>query len=178
MTRLARHLLAVTALPFVVAVVVPTWLAGRYGAPLRVAAAWPLRLAQLAGLASVIVGLLLFVASLRRFAADGEGTLAPWDPPRRLVISGPYRYARHPMISGVFCILLGESLILLSRPHATWMLLFLAINAVYLPLVEEPRLMRRFGAPYGEYRRHVPALIPRLRPWDAAVEERSRTRRD
>lgn len=99
------------------------------------------------------------------FARDGEGTLAPWDPPRRLVVRGPYRHVRNPMISGVSIILFGEALLVASRPHLIWALMFLTINALYSPLFEEPQLRRRFGTAYDEYCRHVPRLIPRLRPW-------------
>src|SRR4051794_25639515 len=95
-----RHLVSIAALPFTVAVVVPLWLARRNGLALAAAAA-PLALAQLAGVLVLAVGLVLFASSLRRFASDGKGTLAPWDPPRELVLRGPYRYVRNPMISGV-----------------------------------------------------------------------------
>jgi protein-S-isoprenylcysteine O-methyltransferase Ste14 len=61
--------------------------------------------------------------------------------------------------------LFGEAAVLLSPPHAAWAALFLAINGVYIPLVEEPQLVRRFGESYREYARHVPRVIPRLRPW-------------
>jgi len=61
-------------------------------------------------------------------------------------------------------VLFGEALMLLSRPHATWALTFLVINAIYIPLFEEPQLSQRFGAAYDEYCRHVPRLLPRLRP--------------
>jgi protein-S-isoprenylcysteine O-methyltransferase Ste14 len=36
---------------------------------------------------------------------------------------------------------------------------------VYIPLLEEPLLLERFGDGYREYCRHVPRLLPRLRPW-------------
>ena len=90
------------------------------------------------------------------------------DPPRELVVRGPYRYVRNPMISGVVFVLFGEALLLLARPHLEWAILFLLINCVYIPLLEEPQLERRFGAAYTEYRRHVRRLIPRLRPWTPA----------
>ena len=109
---------------------------------------------------------MLFVASLRRFAGEGEGTLAPWDPPRRLVVRGPYRFVRNPMISGVIFLLFGEALVLASWPHAAWALAFLALNAVYIPLVEEPQLERRFGDAYREYRANVRRFLPRLRAWE------------
>jgi protein-S-isoprenylcysteine O-methyltransferase Ste14 len=70
------------------------------------------------------------------------------------------------MISGVIILLVGEALVLLSRPHLEWAIIFLGINALYIPLFEEPVLKRRFGADYGEYCRHVPRLLPRLRPWE------------
>ena len=69
------------------------------------------------------------------------------------------------MISGVVFVLFGEALLLGSRPHLLWALLFLAVNLVYIPLLEEPLLERRFGAAYREYCRHVPRIMPRLRPW-------------
>ena len=71
----------------------------------------------LLGCVLLVIGGTLFVASLRRFAGEGEGTLAPWDPPRRFVVEGPYRYVRNPMISGVIFLLAGEAAILRSVPH-------------------------------------------------------------
>jgi protein-S-isoprenylcysteine O-methyltransferase Ste14 len=161
-----RHLASVVALPFVVTLVVPVWLARRSHSILEVGSSPLSILAQVAGVLLLLLGLLLFLSSFRRFAAEGEGTLAPWDPPQRLVVSGPYRYVRHPMISGVVFIVFGEALVLQSRPQLNWALLFLAINLVYIPLLEEPLLARRFGPDYAAYRRHVPLLFPRLHPWD------------
>ena len=165
MLRLLRHLLAIAILPFSVTVLVPVWLARRNGTALGPGATPPALLAQAAGGALLIIGLILFVASLRGFDREEAGTLAPWDPPRRLVVRGPYAYVRNPMISGVLFVLLGEALLLLSRPHVEWALIFLLINAVYIPLLEEPLLLERFGDGYREYCRHVPRLLPRLRPW-------------
>ncbi|PYK00947.1 MAG: hypothetical protein DME23_05630, partial [Verrucomicrobia bacterium] len=62
-------------------------------------------LLQVVGFALLSLGLLLFVASLRRFATDGKGTLAPWDPPNKFVVRGPYQFVRNPMISGVILLL-------------------------------------------------------------------------
>ena len=59
------------------------------------------------------------------------------------------------MISGVVLILFGEALVLLSPAHGAWAASFLALNLLYIPLVEEPQLERRFGDAYREYRRHV-----------------------
>lgn len=113
----------------------------------------------------LVVGLLLFVSSLYHFATRGRGTLAPWDPPRSLVVTGPYRFVRNPMISGVLFILFAEALLLSSGALLGWAATFLVINLIYIPLFEEPSLALRFGGAYGEYRKHVRRFIPRLRPW-------------
>ena len=148
------------------AVLVPLWLARRSGLTPAMATGAGGLVVQVVGLVLLAVGLALFVASLRRFATEGHGTLAPWDPPRELVVRGPYRHVRNPMISGVLVFLLGEALVLRSRPHLMWAFTFFVINAVYIPLLEEPDLEQRFGESYREYRRHVPRLLPRLRPWN------------
>ena len=161
--RVAR---AILPLPFVATVIVPALIVatdpdavGSGGGAQRVAA-----IAAGAGL--IGAGLALFVATVRLFAAVGRGTLAPWDPPRRLVVRGPYRHLRHPMISGVALILAGEALALASGGIAIWLAVFVGVNALYLPLVEEPALRRRFGADYDRYTANVRRWIPRLRPWE------------
>jgi protein-S-isoprenylcysteine O-methyltransferase Ste14 len=164
-----RQLLSVAVLPFVMTVVIPIWIARGEGTTLSLGSS-PAELAlQTLGVACLALGLWLFGYSLLHFAARGRGTLAPWDPPRKLVVSGPYRYVRNPMISGVVFILFAESLLLLSSAHGWWALGFLSANAVYIPLMEEPQLEERFGESYREYKRHVGRLIPRLRPWDAST---------
>ncbi len=161
-----RQLLSIAILPVTVTVVIPIWLARRHGIRFAIGTTTPEILLQLIGAASLAVGLLLFGSSLRQFAVRGKGTLAPWDPPKHLVVEGPYRYVRNPMISGVLFVLIGEALLLRSWAHGQWALLFLVINLVYIPLSEEPQLEARFGASYAEYRRHVRRLLPRLRPWN------------
>jgi protein-S-isoprenylcysteine O-methyltransferase Ste14 len=162
-----RHLVAIALLPFTVAVLIPLWLARRNGTSLVLGSGLGELALQSLGLVLLSLGLLLFGASLRRFAVEGQGTLAPWDPPRRLVVRGPYRYVRNPMISGVVLVLFGEALVLLSRPHLQWAVIFLGINAIYIPLFEEPLLANKFGESYRNYCRHVPRLLPRWRPWEA-----------
>ncbi len=166
MLTLLRHALSIAILPFTVTILVPLWIARSNGIELALADSGGGLGLQVVGLAALGVGLVLFTASLRRFATEGEGTLAPWDPPRRLVVRGPYRFVRNPMISGVIFVLLGEALLLLSLPHALWALAFLALNLVYIPLLEEPQLELRFGDPYREYCRHVPRVVPRVTPWE------------
>jgi len=152
-----RHLAAILLLPGVVAVAVPVLLLWRDGPQFS-------RLAVI-GIPLIAVGLVLIVGTIRLFASVGRGTLAPWDATTRLVVSGPYRYVRNPMITGVLLVLLGEAASFQSLPVLLWFAVVFAVNAVYMPLVEEPGLERRFGDEYRTYKAHVPRWLPRTRPW-------------
>lgn len=118
------------------------------------------------GLVFVFVGGTILSATIIMLIRIGRGTLAPWSPTRRLVISGIYSYVRNPMISGVMIALLGESLIFHSTNIFVWLVVFFSINHVYFIASEEPGLARRFGGEYLEYKRNVPMWIPRLTPWN------------
>ena len=117
-------------------------------------------------LSAASIGFALCVWTLKLFTKYGNGTPAPWDPPRKLVITGPYRYSRNPMITGALLLLLAEALLFHSWPIATWMILFFVGNAIYFPLVEEKGLEKKFGDEYLKYKARVPRWIPRLRPWE------------
>jgi protein-S-isoprenylcysteine O-methyltransferase Ste14 len=167
-TAVWRQVRAVVLLPGTVTLAVPALILWRTGS---VDVGWGLPdglalLPVLLGAALVAGGLLLVVRTVALFARVGRGTLAPWDPTSRLVVRGPYRHVRNPMISGVLCFLLGEAALLGSPPLLAWAGVFFAVNAVYLPLMEEPGLSRRFGEEYETYRANVPRWVPRLRPWD------------
>ncbi|MHA1113585.1 MAG: methyltransferase family protein, partial [Alphaproteobacteria bacterium] len=103
--------------------------------------------------------------TMRLFARFGDGTPAPWDPPQRFVLRGPYRHLRNPMITGVLIFLLAEAAFFRSWDIAAWFAVFLAANAVYFPLIEEKGLAARFGADYARYKANVPRWLPRLTPW-------------
>jgi protein-S-isoprenylcysteine O-methyltransferase Ste14 len=92
-----------------------------------------------------------------------KGTPVPFNPPPEIVTSGPYRYARNPMLTGVFVFLFGLgfafdslSLTLFFTP------LFIAVNVWELKQIEEPELAKRFGEAYIEYRQRTPMFIPGL----------------
>jgi protein-S-isoprenylcysteine O-methyltransferase Ste14 len=67
------------------------------------------------------------------------------------------------MISGVMSILLGEAVLAASLPLFIWFVIFVIVNAIYIPLAEEPGLAKRFGDDYLDYKRNVPRWIPRMR---------------
>jgi protein-S-isoprenylcysteine O-methyltransferase Ste14 len=159
-----RHARAILLLPGVVAVVTPAVLVALTGTEIG----WGLpgalgALPVAVGAALVATGFAVWAWTVRLLARVGEGTLAPWDPTRRLVVEGPYRHVRHPMITAVLATLLGEAVLLGSPAIALWSAGFVVVNAIYLPLVEEPGLVRRFGAEYEAYRARVPRWLPRLR---------------
>jgi protein-S-isoprenylcysteine O-methyltransferase Ste14 len=94
-----------------------------------------------------------------------KGTPVPFNPPPTLVCTGPYRYARNPMLTGVFLILFGigfslgsMSLVLVFTP------LYVLMNYWELKHIEEPELVARLGDGYLEYRGRTPMFIPGRRP--------------
>lgn len=141
-------------LPGTVTVVVPALLVD------EVDVSW---IRGVAGVLLIACGLALFAWTVSLFVRIGRGTLAPWDPTRRLVAAGPYRYVRNPMITAVLTVLVGEAVLFASAALAVWCALFFAINSLWFVLYEEPGLERRFGADYREYRRRVPRWLPRFR---------------
>lgn len=164
---LLKHLLAILLLPFTVVIIVPVLILARsHSLNIGWSLSPPLNLLpSLAGLLLVFSGLVLMVKTIALFATVGQGTLAPWTPPTQLVVRGVYQHVRNPMITGVLCILMGEAVISGSRPLLTWFILFLVVNLIYIPLLEEPQLERRFGEAYRQYQQHVPRWIPRWKPW-------------
>jgi protein-S-isoprenylcysteine O-methyltransferase Ste14 len=119
----------------------------------------------LLGVALMTTGFALWAWTVRLFARIGQGTLAAWDPTRHLVVAGPYRYVRNPMITAVFDLLLGEAALFGSLALLVWSAAFVAINCVYFLLYEERGLERRFDEEYLSYKRNVPRWIPRLTAW-------------
>ncbi len=113
----------------------------------------------------LLAGILLAAWTMHLFHTIGRGTAAPWEPPKKLVVAGPYCHVRNPMLTSVFIVLAAEALLLNSWALLLWLFCFFAANLLYFPLVEEKALGRRFGEPYLTYKRNVPRLIPRLTPW-------------
>src|SRR5271169_3808690 len=120
------------------------------------------------GLAIVVVGLTLFIATVRMFILIGKGTIMPWDPTRRLIVASLYSYVRNPMILRLIILQIGEAILFTSYGIALLALFNLVLNTVYFILSEEPGLEKRFGQEYAQYKRNVPRWIPRLKPWRPA----------
>ena len=161
-----RHLKTIMILPFSVMVVIPL---------LVLLFTPPWNLSYLIGISAPIlfgVGFILglmsvafFISSLVLFLRISEGTLAPWDPSKKLVVRGYYRHMRNPMIAGVGCVLFSEALVFDSLLLMIWTVLFFGLNHFYFILKEEPDLLGRFGREYQQYKTHVPRWWPRRFAW-------------
>ena len=93
-----------------------------------------------------------------------RGTPVPFNPPPKVVNTGPYRYARNPMLAGVFLFLFGIGFIVNSVSLVFFFTpLYVLINVWELKKIEEPELIKRLGTEYIEYRRHTPMFIPGCR---------------
>src|SRR5215470_17305283 len=103
------------------------------------------------GLVPILIGALILLRCIWDFAVAGRGTLAPVDPPTRLVVRGLYRYVRNPMYVGVVSALLGEAWLFASFPLLIYAACTFLVVHLFVVFYEEPSLRRRFGESYEEY---------------------------
>jgi protein-S-isoprenylcysteine O-methyltransferase Ste14 len=143
----ARAVIAFLALPGMVAFVIPVaWL-------------WNTdhkHLAQPFGLAVLALGIVALLWCVRDFYVSGKGTLAPWAPPKRLVIVGLYRYSRNPMYVSVILVLLGWAISFGSLGLFVYAGVIMAGFHLRVVLGEEPWLARTHGGEWERYASHVP----------------------
>lgn len=124
------------------------------------------------GLMVCLTGLALLITSIVLMIRIAKSTVMPWDPSQNLVVRGPYRFLRNPMILGVIILLLGEALMLSSYGIAILAGVFFIGNTAYFSFVEEPSLETQFGEAYRRYKANVPRWLPRLKPWRPREDSR------
>ena len=114
------------------------------------------------------MGLLLWLDCVVLFYKIGKGTLFPSKKveTKSLVIVGPYKYVRNPMIIGVIITSVGESLVFGSMWILFFAFCFLIGNLIYIPLSEEKHLIERFGEEYIHYKKCVRGWIPKLKAYE------------
>jgi protein-S-isoprenylcysteine O-methyltransferase Ste14 len=146
-TLFLRALIAFLVLPGIVAFLVPL----RLLAPRTFVNAW--------ALIPLVLGILFLLACVREFYVAGRGTLAPWAPPQKLVVTGLYRFSRNPMYIAVLLVLGGWALAFQSRSHATYAALMMTIFYVRVLLFEEPWLAMTHGDEWVNYKAGVPRWL-------------------
>ncbi len=157
MSPFIRTLIFTIIAPGFWTVLVPYWVVGR-GTRLELCGA------AVAGGLLVVAGVALYLTcAFWGFALHGKGTPAPIDPPKKLVVEGPYRAVRNPMYWSVLCVMLGEALAFHSVALAEIGCAFFACTALFVIIYEEPMLRRKFGAEYEVYCRQVPRWFPRFK---------------
>ncbi|MFP5234367.1 MAG: methyltransferase family protein [Acidobacteriota bacterium] len=118
--------------------------------------------AQIGGLIVCGIGAALALSCVAAFAWIGKGTPAPFDPPRTLVIRGPYRWVRNPMYEGAAVALAGAALFYRSVALWAFVAAFLVATHLFVILYEEPHLRRVFGQQYESYCHTVHRWAPHL----------------
>lgn len=145
----------------------PRWFASSKGVTL--APHW-----NAGAIALFLIGGAIMLKCVWDFAWTGRGTPAPFDPPRRLVITGLYRFVRNPMYVGMGLVLIGEMLLWpqIARELVFLMIVLWALVNGFVMLYEEPHLRDKFEDDYVEYCKSVRRWLPRFTPFD---KERERT---
>src|SRR5262245_1325002 len=116
---------------------------------------------QVAGMIMVMIGTAIALWCVFTFVFIGKGTPAPFDPPRKLVIRGPYRFVRNPMYIGAGMTLAGAALFYESLSISIYTGVFFLITHVFVVLYEEPTLRRTFGDEYEAYCRRTTRWRPK-----------------
>ena len=151
-----RALLAFLIVPVVVAGIVP----------FTIALCDPFKsTGSLAGILPLATGLAILLWCVRDFYVAGKGTLAPWDPPKKLVTVGLYRLVRNPMYVGVILILLGWAIVTGSPIVSGFTLLMSSAFYFRVKMHEEPWAERTFAAEWQNYKDNVPRWLPQLKTY-------------
>ena len=158
-----RSLAALLLVPGSVAVLVPALILRHQSAARSPGFSLP----GLAAGLMILAGSALLLACVWQFFRYGRGTLAPIDPPRRLVVSGLYRFTRNPMYNAVGLVLVGEAALFRSTSLLAWLAAFVTVVHLFVVFSEEPALKRRFGRSYEDYRQAVPRWGLAHRPYEA-----------
>lgn len=79
---------------------------------------------------------------------------------QNLVVSGPYKYTRNPMLFGACMMYFAFAVFLNSSAALIIVILFMIFMLIFVKISEEKRLLKDFGESYEEYRRKTSMFIP------------------
>lgn len=117
---------------------------------------------RLLGSVLMVTGWLLAMWTIVMQFTTGRGTPVPLMATQTLVVDGPYRLCRNPMVLGTVVMYLGLGVSLGSLAAVALVVIPTIWLLAYVKRWEEPALEARFGEAYRIYRQHTPFLLPRL----------------
>lgn len=152
--------------PGTVTLLVPYWLlsAGSTSFPRE------LSVMRVLGLAVISLAVMIYIWCAWNFTFIGKGTPAPFDPPKKLVVKGPYKFVRNPMYVFVALALIGEAIFFATPVLIIYAGVALVFCHLWVLYYEEPSLRRRFGESYERYCSRVSRWLPGLAPPKERVE--------
>ena len=150
-----RALLSFLVLPGMVGGVIPFFMAS--------SGVWSLPDRWSGGIWILFLGLFILLWTVRDFYVSGKGTLAPWDPPKELVVVGLFKYMRNPMYVGVILIIAGWGLLSGSLLVLAWACFITIVFHVRVVVAEEPWCRRQFGQTWDDYTSKVNRWLPKLK---------------
>lgn len=156
-----RSLLFLILIPGTVAGYIPS----RILRPSKHLAVPPLSISSTLAVILALIGISVLLICVWDFFEAGRGTLAPFDPPKNLVVRGLYRFTRNPMYNGVVALLLGEAWFFQSTTLLQYALVVFVIFHLVVVVYEEPALEAQFGDGYRAYRGAVPRWGFTVRPF-------------
>jgi len=116
---------------------------------------------HIVALLPLLSGMVIYFWCLWNFAVLGRGTPAPVDPPKHLVVRGPYQYVRNPMYIGVLLLITGWAIFFQSWRILVYDALVGLLFHLFVVRVEESSLRKRFGESYDRYCKKVRRWIPK-----------------
>jgi protein-S-isoprenylcysteine O-methyltransferase Ste14 len=139
-------------------IIIAPWLDRVLGLRLTI----PLAARLTIGIILLVIGVPIVLWTILRFLRT-KGTPIPFNPPPTLVMSGLYGIVRNPMHLGWTIVLIGvatleQSFVLL----VIFIPLFVVIHVLYIKLIEEKELEKKFGQAYLDYKKCVPMCLPRM----------------
>ena len=115
------------------------------------------------GLVPLAIGVAIYLWCAWDFATFGRGTPVVFDPPKKLVARGLYRFVRNPMYIGILSILFGEAALFTSPRLAGYAMVMALIFHTFVVLYEEPTLKKQFGESYRSYQAQTPRWFPEVK---------------
>jgi protein-S-isoprenylcysteine O-methyltransferase Ste14 len=119
-----------------------------------------------------VVALLMYIMVSYVLTSCGKGAFVEFDPPKELVVVGPYRYVRNPVVACLLITMVGEAIAASSTGMAIMVVVIAGLAHLQVTRIEEPLLEKRFGDSYLGYCAHVPRWIPKLAPYENPSESR------